>query len=125
MAKLSTHCIRVRGSYGAPNRHGTPSIKIIDAGGFMTGQQATSWPSQKKYPKGFANTMAENDIQEQLEKIVEQHWDCRAILREVAGRCCLVAICKIEQPCAVKVFFLCGVWKCEGRGLLPSQKAFC
>ena len=92
VAKLGIHCVRVRdvGSsnwgYGAPNRHGTPSIKIIDAGGFMTGQQATSWPSQKKYLKGFANMMAETGIQEQLKKIVEQSWDCHAILREVARK---------------------------------------
>ena len=59
VAKLGPNCVRVRdvGSsncgYGAPNRHGTPSIKIIDASGFMTGQQGTSWPLQRKYLKGF------------------------------------------------------------------------
>ena len=81
VAKLGTNCVRVRDvgrrNWGcALNRRGTPSIKIIDAGGFMTGQQGTSWPSQRKYLKGFANIMAEIGIQEQLKKIVEQSWDC-------------------------------------------------
>ena len=88
VAFMGTHRIRVRDAGGnnwgyleAPRR-GTPSLKIIDAGGFLLDQQNTSWPS-KKYLKGFTLMMIDAGIQAELQAITSNHGDCAAILAEV------------------------------------------
>ncbi len=89
VAFMGTHRIRVRdaggnnwGYLGVSRRRSIPSLKIIDAGGFMLDQQNTSWPS-KKYLKGFNWMMMQAGIHAELDAITRNRGDCAAVLAEV------------------------------------------